>query len=235
MATVDREDGAAIVEWFGEQHRLGEHVAIVGQTGSGKSTLALALLTERGAYKAKDGRPVRIAILADKRRDTTLQRLGWPRISRERDWPPGYAKEQCVVWPPYGDAEKAPRLQRPVFRHVLREVSDSGNQIVYIDEVAYWASPTGLNMGPLLEHMWTTQRSNSVSLFGSTQRPRKVPVAMWTETEWLFVFNLRDREDVKRVGDFGQKDVLLDVVPQLEKHEFLMMRRSSGDYLVGRL
>lgn len=237
MPTLERASGEEIVLAFAREHALGEHVAIVGPTGSGKSVLALTLLTERGKRLASDRRPTRIAILANKNRDKTMTKLGWPRLKRRDEWPPGYAKEQCVVWPPYGDAKQAPGRQKPVFEHVIVEASASGNQIIYVDEVAYFTEkpPEGLNMGPLMGQMLATGRSSGLSVFGATQRPRRVPVSLWTESTWLFAFRLRDREDIRRVADFGERETLFEVVPQLQKHEFLMIHQDTREAVIGKL
>lgn len=234
---VERVPWEAVCETFASEHKLGEHVACVGKTGSGKSLLMLELLKARGERRAADGRPTRIAVLANKNRDRTMAGLGWPRIRQQRDWPPGYGEEQCIVWPPYGDARVAPRRQRAIFDHVLVEISASGNQIVYVDEVAYFTErpPEGLGLGNGLSQLWSTGRSSGVSLVGATQRPMRVPRAMWSESDWLFVFSLRDAEDVKRVSDFGERQLLRETVPRLDKHEFLMVRHSPRMVVVSQV
>lgn len=207
-----------------------EHVATEGPNGSGKSVLMLALLQEVGATrKTKNGRPIPITILVDAPRDRTMSQLGWPIIRRLEDWPPGYGEEQVLVWPPYGtNLSTVADRQRAVFKPVLDEIYSSGNQIVYIDEVAYFAEtkPNGLALSAELNHYWRQSRKLAVSLWGGTQRPVNVPRNMFTEPYWLFLFRPEDDEDLKTVADrSGQKELVREILPTLGAHEFLMLRR----------
>ena len=69
-------------------------------------------------------------------------------------------------------------------------------------------------------------RASGISVVASTQRPRRVPIAMWSEPYWLVIFRPDDEEDLKRVAQLsGQKALVLEIVPQLDAHEFLMLRR----------
>lgn len=225
---IARVDWERVAELFRRQHRLSEHVSCVGPNGSGKSTVMLALLAERGKRIAADGRPTRITVFGDKPRDATLTRTGWKRLTRLEQWPPGYGEEHVLVWPAYKDPHTASANQRVIFRGVINEIIRSGNQIIYIDEAAYWTEyrPEGLGLSALLSQCWQKMRSSGISVVASTQRPRRVPMAMWTEPYWLVIFRPEDEDDLKRVAQLsGQKQLVLDVVPQLDAHEFLLLRR----------
>lgn len=119
-----------------------------------------------------------------------------------------------------------------MFARVLDEIDASGNQIVYVDEAAYFerALPNGLGLSRYLEQYWTLARSNGVSLFAATQRPRRVSVSMWSEPYWLFLFRPEDLQDLKRVAELsGYHDLVREVVPELGDHDFLMLRRRGRE------
>lgn len=226
--TVPRVPWLEVESYFAEHHELGEHVAIEGPTGSGKSVLSLLLLKARGMRQTVNGRPVSITVMAVKPRDRTLSLLGWRRMTTLADWPPPYGDEQVILWPTYGDPATVAARQRAVFEPALREIMQSGNQIVYIDEVAYFEEnpPNGLGLGSLLTQFWYMSRGNGVSLMGATQRPTRVSRSMWSEPYWLFIFRPEDEDDLKRVAELsGSKQLVLEIVPTLGTHEFLMLRR----------
>lgn len=228
---VERRPWAEVAELFAREHELGEHVAIEGPTGCGKTRAAVELLKERGKRTTVNGRPVSITAFGVKRRDSTMQSLiaaGWKRITTLRDWPPAYGDEHCVAWPNVGPPSGRAARLRPFFRAILDEVDESGNQIVLVDEAAYWERPrpNGLGMASSLEEIWTTARSNGVTLVATTQRPRRVTLSMWSEPRWLVLFRPEDEQDLKRVAELsGFKQTVLEVVPTLGDHEFLLLRR----------
>lgn len=225
---VERVPWQQVSDYFTRTHKLGEHVAIEGPNGSGKSVLALLLLEERGARQTVQRRPVSITVMAVKPRDRTLSLLGWRRMRDLKDWPPPYGDEQVILWPTYGDPASVTARQRAIFEPALREIMGSGNQIVYIDEAAYFEEPlpTGLGLHGILNQFWYMSRANGVTLMAATQRPRRVSRSMWSEPYWLFIFRPEDEDDLKRVAQLsGFKQLVMDVVPQLGTHEFLMLRR----------
>lgn len=226
--TVPRASWPEILAYFAKNHRLSEHVAIEGPNGSGKSVLALSLLQERGKKTTVDRRPVSITVMGVKPKDRTLDMLGWRRMRNLDDWPPPYGDEQVILWPTYGDPATVAARQKAIFEPALREIMQSGNQIVYIDEAAYFEEnpPNGLGLGALMTQFWYMSRSNGVTLMAATQRPVKVSRSMWSEPYWLFIFRPEDEDDLKRVAELsGSKQLVLDVVPTLDTHEFLMLRR----------
>ncbi len=231
VGSVPRVPWEQVRTYFAKTHKLGEHVSIEGPTGSGKSFLALLLLEARGQRTTVNKRPVHITICCDKPRDRTIQILiaqGWPRIRDLNGWPPGYGEEQVVLWPTYGDPSTAASRQRAVFEPALREMFSSGNQIIYIDEAEYFSNPApdGLGLRGLLGQFWGKSRAAGVTLMAATQRPVDVPRKMWSEPYWLFLFRPEDEEDLKRVAQLsGRKQLVMEVLPTLGNHEFLMLRR----------
>jgi len=214
---------------FFRDQRAGEHCALVGATGSGKSVCGIELCKIISHRTAKDGRPARVTILADKPRDDTIMRLHtqnkWPIIKR---WPPNYGQEHVIVWPRGGSPSEEVKRHRAVFQPLLEAIYQEGGQTVYIDEAAYFEdpAPSGLGMKGTMSKFWRAARSNKVTMIAGTQRPTHVSRLMWSEPSWLFIFTVEDDEDLKRVAQLsGRKVDVWRIVPKLGGHEFLCVRR----------
>ena len=216
-------------ERFAKGHRPGEHIAAVGPTGGGKSTVVLELAKIIGARRTRANRPASVTVLAVKRRDRTIEKLhreGWPYV---KEWPPSYGQEHCIVWP-HRTAPRSVRAKRQsvVIGGLLDRIDDEGGQTIVIDEEAYFERPLprGLGLGATMEGAFSESRSNDVTVIAATQRPRHVTLLMWSEPSWLVIMKPESLDDLKHVaGLSGEKEAVLEIVPQLGGFEFLCVRR----------
>ncbi len=210
---------------FRQRHKQGEHVAIVGPNGSGKSILGLELCKLRARRRTTGNHPASVVVLATKRRDSTLDRLGWPVL---REWPPSVTEPNVIVWPRPKELERRAQIQRRVMLHVLNKIEDEGGHTVYIDEAAYFETdlPKGLGLSTTMDTLWRESRSNGITLIATTQRPRHVSVSMWSEPAWLIAFRVDDLNDQKRVAEMsGERYAMLDAVDELRGHQFICVHR----------
>jgi energy-coupling factor transporter ATP-binding protein EcfA2 len=225
---VDRARWREVQELFYQEHRQGEHVAVVGVNGSGKSVLLFELAKLRARRRATDGEPSRVTVLATKPRDKTIDALGWPHV---KSWPPPANEHHVIVWPPYGDPETAVARHRRVFQPLLRRIFVEGGQTVVFDEIAYFTDgpPEGLALRHIVGQYYRLGRSNDLSAMGGTQRPANVPRSFWSESDWLAIFPLYDHDDLKRVTEIGgRSDELLAAIAELDEHECLFIRRRGS-------
>lgn len=227
---TDRARWSEVAASFRDDHRQGDHVAVVGPTDSGKSVLLFEFAKLRAQRRASDGRPSRVTVLVTKPRDRTVDEVlaGWPHLRR---WPPGYGQEHVIVWPAYGDPATVNERQRRAFSPLLRAIFVEGGQTIVIDEVSHFSDPEpeGLGLRVLIRKFYTDTRSNHLSVFGGTQRPTHVPRAMWSEPKWIALFAIYDHDDLRRLVEIGgNTKEIIACVQSLDEHEFLLIRRRGG-------
>lgn len=217
------------VDWatFNQQFawKQGDHLSIVGPTNSGKSTLLFSLLNRR-KY---------VTVLATKPEDDTLARF----IKKERYrttpiWPPKEHSYHNVLWPKYNSpADKGKQIK--VFARALEDMFVDRGWCVVADELWYLSNVLGLD--ELLQAYWSQGRSIGLTLAGATQRPRHVPLMMYSQATHLFFYKTGDGTDRKRLGEIGSVDTRLveNTIGRLPFRTFLYINAATGDMMISKV
>jgi DNA helicase HerA-like ATPase len=157
-----------------------ERVAIVGKTGSGKSYFARALLS--GARRL---------IVCDAK-GTLDAKSGWNLTHK---WKDGY-KELA------GGKNARVRVLAPrtvdEWEQYFDDIYKLRDVIVYIDEM-YGVGPASGSPG--LKALYTRGRELGIGVWACSQRPKHVPLYMFSEAEWVIQFQLRLATDIERMVD----------------------------------
>ncbi len=90
------------------------------------------------------------------------------------------------------------------------------NVTVYIDEM-YGTAP-GTDPGPWLNALYTRGAEMGIGVWAASQRPRRVPSVMFSESEWKFIFRLPKLDDRR----FMAGEIAVDDVPLLPARDFYM-------------
>lgn len=157
---------------------------MIGPTGVGKTSAALDLVEVRGY----------VVLLATKPRDRTLQGMTrrWHTI---RQWPPpNNLASRVVLWPKWRTSADN-RTQGETFRNALDAIMISGGWAVLVDDTEHLTDD--LNMGPMLRTMWNQARALDVSLIAASQRPRRVPIACWSNSSHFYIWSTPHPDDLK--------------------------------------
>lgn len=224
--------GIPIIEWdkffYKWCHGLfkqSQHVTLIGPTGCGKTTLGIELITPRDYVVA----------LGVKYRDDTLEKLvkkdKWRRISK---WPPPYGSNRVVLWPKVDDPRKMTVEHQKVFSDAFADIYKKGGWCVWIDEERYISDH--LKMDKLLTLMYVTARSNNVSMVGSAQRPRWIPLEAYSQAGHLFLWRTGDEADLKRIGSLNGTSarLVINAVQDLPYHSFLYVNLTDGSMAVSQ-
>ena len=162
--------------------------AVIGSTGSGKTFFSVWLLST----KDFTDRP---AVIINSKGDKLLESLGAKPWSLNK-----FPKEPglYIINPLPGDDAL---LSRFFYLCWLHE-----NILVYIDE-GYMMPKNDRWFRACL----TQGRSKNIEMIICSQRPVFLDKFVWTESSYFVVFNLTNREDRKKVGEYmdGEKPVLL--------------------------
>ncbi len=159
-----------------------ERVFIVGASGSGKTELGKFLLNKLN----------RVVIIDPKH---TFKLDGFKNVWRMMGFTDLMKKQfRLIARPKINDDEKLSDLIRKLYK--LKNVT------IYIDELATLNDSFPSSMA-LLANVVRTGREKNVSVWSGTQRPRHVPLIFLTESESMFVFNLRSEADREHVAGYG--------------------------------
>lgn len=209
----------------------GQHVSVVAPTGVGKSVLMTELQRLRGY----------VLFVGVKPRDETLERLKRPEFGSyvERlKVPPigrdGPTKPRVLLWPRPRTAASYP-WQASVIRQAIDDAWEQTNWCVAVDEVSYLVKR--LRLLSEMEMLWEQGRSLGISVLSATQRPRWVPLTMYSSASHLFLGGTNDAEDLRRLGGLNGADTklvraILQQLPSKRTHELLYVNAQTGDMSV---
>jgi hypothetical protein len=211
LAEVPWPDHLATWEW-----KQGEHVTLIGPTGCGKTTLAADIANRREF----------VLVLASKPRDPVIDTYKDRGYRITREWP--VPNGRWILWPKNERHEDLPK-QRDVFGRALASVYRAGGWCVVADETRYITD--FLKLSRHVELLWLQGRALGVSTVALAQRPRHLPLAAYSQASHLYLWNVRDREDIRRLADIsGPVDIrtLMAQVQRLGQHETIYVGANTG-------
>ena len=220
-----------IIEWdkfqllWPRKFKQSQHVTLIGPTGCGKTTLATELIKPRQWVVA----------LGTKYKDDTLEKLikkdKWKRITK---WPPPMTFNRVILWPKSGDLKVLVPEQRKVFSDAFADIYKKGGWCVWLDEERYISDH--LRMKDMLTLMYVAARSNNISIVGSAQRPRWIPLEAYSQAGHLFIWRTGDEADLIRIGSLNGTDskLVAAAVKNLPYHAFLYVNLTDGSMAVSQ-
>ena len=226
----------------------GDHLTLIGPTGRGKSTLLAGVLP----HVAHD----RVVILCPKGADPVFSELGHPT----KLWPPkrgwrdiasdlfaGVEDRHAarpVVWRVELDVKGMDDFARMahVFARVLRsamarEQNPPDSMAIVLDDSRIISDPKHMGLGQLVVGNMLIARSKRVSIVNNYQAPRWVPREGIDQATQIVMWQNRDRDVVKRLGEIGNLDLDLirSTMGDLDYHEALWIDgRTDELHIIGQ-
>lgn len=204
-----------------------DRAILLGSTGTGKSTVAEALITDA----LRRYRDLRVMILDSKPRfRAEWETNGLSAAPRYRRWAHGGppipgsialpikepARHLNDVWrfdgrvaiaqSPNGAEDKAELFELiDVADAFFQDAQADVPHLLYVDEVMDFFHMNGAPIGKRLTIIQAARagRELGLSLVCATQRPRGIPSQLLQEANMMYLFWLRNVDDVSRLDDFG--------------------------------
>lgn len=188
--------------------KIGEHIAVVGDTGTGKTFLISRLVKLRKYVVVFRTKPddIRFDRFRKARKSDALENMHNERILLE----PLYERQQYEGW----------RLLEKVWQH--------GSWTVVIDELWY-AEKLGLK--ERIERLLTQGRSLGISVVVGMQRPAQVSRFAISQCTHLFTFRTEGR-DTKTVAE-ATTPRIKEAIDGLSGHDFVYFNRKTREISYG--
>ncbi len=193
----------------------GQHLLIIAKNGSGKTYLLFRLM----AYMAYVKHAYSVSIIT-KPRDATIMQgiLQMPKVKiveTASEIKPALKKGyQSIFLRPYTDNFSTfADVQKEQISQALQELWLEGDVLINIEELRYLSDQLGLGDEIIL--LFTQGRSSGITLAGTMQRPRWVPIEVKTESRFIIVGTITSRDDKKYLtGIIPDSDIeLLTTLP----------------------
>lgn len=198
----------------------GEHVGTIGTTGSGKTTLLNEILPQRRF----------VAVAATKPRDVSMNRLIANGYEQFKKWPQGLnpiKHPRRVIWPDATNIDST-ATQAAAFKAMWGDVFREGGWCLVVDEGVIFCKD--YKMENDLRRVWIDGRSLGVSQVVSTQRPRHIPLEIYSQSTHLFFWRITDENDLARAADLNvsNKAIMREAIMGLEKYQVLYVNTRTG-------
>lgn len=203
-------DWPDFIELLKQEWEPGEHMAICAPTGEGKTTVLVSILTETGRKY--------VAAFDPKGGDSTLNALGWPRISRlpipktdTKDWWKFWIRDpfermaegepfRAIVGRVVHSTGERNRLRNEL-RWSLDQAYNQGGWTVAIDEFQIASDPRMMDLRTEIDTLLISARDKGVSVVTLFQAPRWVSQAAQQQAKWILVALTRDKDVVERLSE----------------------------------
>lgn len=197
--------------------KQGQHVALIGKTGCGKTTLANALLPIRG----------NTVVIATKPVSKSLEKFGADNgYARIEKWDPKENPDlmpKRILWPPVSNFAHVSR-QRYVIGMAFNDIYGVGNWCIYVDELRFITQTLKLN--DAVELFLQQGRELGISFIAGMQRPKYVPLLVYSQSSHLFFWQEKDVNNLERISAINSVDshFIANVVTALEEFEYLYIQ-----------
>lgn len=159
----------------------GERGLIVGQTGTGKSVLAKSLLPKTGKLIIIDPKGEFEYFEPNGKQMPVYRELAAVKLRKPA---------RFIFRPREGDIANI-HVYDGVFQHAYEQ----GDTTVFVDEIIAFANH---NRYPhYMAVCYQMGRSKRVSILACTQRPKRIPEMVKTESQRFYCFKLNNPEDIK--------------------------------------
>jgi hypothetical protein len=202
-----------------KEHEPGQHISFVGRTRSGKTEVARRLILVRDF----------VVVFATKARDDSLYkpllRQGFVMVDKWDPWDWERTGERRVIFRPLREGDRpTPQVLADVrdkFGQALLDLFVSGHWLVYFDEIRFLTE--NLKLQTEIDLLYLQGASNKLTIAAGTQRPVSVPINMFEQAVWQFMWRISDKADRDRAAEYaGDLAPIVRVVTKtLPRYEFM--------------